>query len=1027
MNNEKGITDFLITYSFPHKFRLGNIGDGGYVIAELNTIYDCYISAGVSSEESFSRDFINKYGMTKDNSFAFDGTINDYPYEYTKKITYVKKNISNINNDTNTDLGYLINNYSNIFLKMDIEGGEYPWLLSLNIDSLKNIKQIAIEIHGIMDNSYGCLLVDKIKCLKKLAETHYIVHAHGNNWASVINGIPNVIELTYINKSYFDKEPNINTSYLPILHLDYPNKNDIPDIPLNIYPFIQETQYIPNIAHFVFGLKPQDQEFLFVYYLAVYSCFLVNNPDTIYFYYHYNPYGKWWEELQTIKTVKLIKIDLPTHIGKKEIKKYAHKADKVRMDVLFENGGVYLDIDTICIRPYKNFLNNRVLLGLESPYDICNAIMFTEKNSEFFKLWIDKYEEHFNPDGWNESSIKLPFLISKQHPELLRLVSQDVFFKPLFTNVENIFENEYNVPNNLISLHLWEHCSMQYLNEINDWSWADNNPHTLYGKVMLQLQGVSQEEIVKRSNSLKGKRLYRKFILISDRLKEYLTKEPYTFAKNLEQLGWTIIELSKLDIKYITSRPSVILCVVYDDFDISPLKTNNTYLIYKVDDLFYFTDRRRANVNTANIIIGPYQYLFNTEEVIKMCPNIINIPSYHIPYSAVDEYFEDITYNNNPINKIFIGGALSDDIYPLISFIRFSSKFKQYIETLDHPSYDNYKHNIINKEYYKYVNKYICSFTDASKFKYILLKVFEICSVGTLLLIEDSIKNDLNNLGLYDNEHCIMCNRDTMEDKIKWILDPNNTAEVDRIRNNGMTLVRKIHTTKIRANTFDILVKDKIKPELYFTYKNTFDNIYKKGIWNNNDSSIPLSGPGSSINATKDIAKELNDFIYQNNCKSILDLGCGDLTWIKNTQFFKDSHIEYTGVDIVETLINNHKIEHINNKFICSNIITFYKNASLVIIRDVIFHLKINDIEHLFNNIKGSFEYIAITSCNNDINTDNLNYFHFSERNLFKPPFNIPTSYEIKVDESRYNRAFYIFSHDNFYKLKELNILVSEG
>jgi hypothetical protein len=60
--------------------------------------YDCYISAGVSNEESFSRDFINKYNMTSQNSFAFDGTINNYPYEYTKNITFYKKNIDGSRN-----------------------------------------------------------------------------------------------------------------------------------------------------------------------------------------------------------------------------------------------------------------------------------------------------------------------------------------------------------------------------------------------------------------------------------------------------------------------------------------------------------------------------------------------------------------------------------------------------------------------------------------------------------------------------------------------------------------------------------------------------------------------------------------------------------------------------------------------------------------------------------------------------------------------------------------------------------------
>ena len=43
---------------------------------------------------------------------------------------------------------------------------------------------------------------------------------------------------------------------------------------------------IPNTLHFIFGLKPQKDEFLFVYYLSVLSAYIVNKPDKIYFYYH---------------------------------------------------------------------------------------------------------------------------------------------------------------------------------------------------------------------------------------------------------------------------------------------------------------------------------------------------------------------------------------------------------------------------------------------------------------------------------------------------------------------------------------------------------------------------------------------------------------------------------------------------------------------------------------------------------------------------------------------------------------------
>ena len=53
------IIPYLKVFSFDNKIRLGEKCDGGYVIGDISGNYDCYISAGVSNEESFSRDFIN--------------------------------------------------------------------------------------------------------------------------------------------------------------------------------------------------------------------------------------------------------------------------------------------------------------------------------------------------------------------------------------------------------------------------------------------------------------------------------------------------------------------------------------------------------------------------------------------------------------------------------------------------------------------------------------------------------------------------------------------------------------------------------------------------------------------------------------------------------------------------------------------------------------------------------------------------------------------------------------------------------
>jgi hypothetical protein len=121
---------------------------------------------------------------------------------------------------------------------MDIEGCEYDWLLSLTQENLSKFKQIVIEFHGINDDSWGKAHDKKMECLEAISKTHYIIHAHGNNFSGTQNKIPDVIELTYLRKDYFSEEPEINTTNLPILNLDFPCNQYVNDYTLNFYPFV---------------------------------------------------------------------------------------------------------------------------------------------------------------------------------------------------------------------------------------------------------------------------------------------------------------------------------------------------------------------------------------------------------------------------------------------------------------------------------------------------------------------------------------------------------------------------------------------------------------------------------------------------------------------------------------------------------------------------------------------------------------------------------------------------------------------
>lgn len=232
------ILKYLNVYYFQNKFRLGNKFDGGYVIGDLEGEYDCYISAGVSDEESFSRDFINYYKMNKNNSFAFDGTINNYPVNYTNNITFIKKNINSFFDSKNANLLYFMRTFKNIFLKMDIEGCEINWLLNTQEKDLLSFKQIVMEFHGINDDSWGATYKQKVECFKKLHNTHYLIHVHGNNNGGVTNNIPDVIEATFIRKDCFNVIPELNKLSLPIKNLDFPCVKLKQDINLSFPPFV---------------------------------------------------------------------------------------------------------------------------------------------------------------------------------------------------------------------------------------------------------------------------------------------------------------------------------------------------------------------------------------------------------------------------------------------------------------------------------------------------------------------------------------------------------------------------------------------------------------------------------------------------------------------------------------------------------------------------------------------------------------------------------------------------------------------
>jgi hypothetical protein len=229
---------------------------------------------------------------------------------------------------------------------------------------------------------------------------------------------------------------------------------------------------IPNHLHYVYI---NERPWKIHHYLSVKSAIVKGKLDKINIWLDKEPTGKWWEKTKPLVSVH--NINPPTEIFGKPIKEPAHKSDVLRLQILRDYGGIYIDTDVIFVRPFKNLLNNKFVLGEQGPdgcEGLCPATILSEKNSEFSKIWLDEFKNHFEggPPGsptWCKHSVNLPLSLSKQHQDLITIVNYQYFFWPLYhqKHIEAIFEEDLNFPS-AYSHHLWESSGKKYLEEMDE-------------------------------------------------------------------------------------------------------------------------------------------------------------------------------------------------------------------------------------------------------------------------------------------------------------------------------------------------------------------------------------------------------------------------------------------------------------------------------------------------------------------------------------------------------------------------------
>ena len=212
---------YLVPLDMP-MIRIGNNEtDGGYVLPQsIIDSVDGLLSFGIGDDWSFDSHFkqlrpdckIHAYDSTVEFDQINNEQLESYNNTYQGLVTHYKENIGKqfIRSEfTEFSTAFERLNKKNIFVKMDIEGGEYTLTKDL-LDHKDYIAGLVVEYHGAASTSRHCFLEE----LPVLTEHYAVVHIHANNSGPVIDGFPDYLELTFIRKDLVDNASTKSDTYI---------------------------------------------------------------------------------------------------------------------------------------------------------------------------------------------------------------------------------------------------------------------------------------------------------------------------------------------------------------------------------------------------------------------------------------------------------------------------------------------------------------------------------------------------------------------------------------------------------------------------------------------------------------------------------------------------------------------------------------------------------------------------------------------------------------------------------------------
>lgn len=224
---------------------------------------------------------------------------------------------------------------------------------------------------------------------------------------------------------------------------------------------------IPDLATFVYI---GDMPFSYVHALAAQSAAAVNRFDRMRLICDRTPTGVWWEQCRHLLDVEVVTppdnvFDVPLHHP-------SHVTDVIRFHEMLSTGGVFLDLDVLCVKPLNVYRTHACVLGRQErdgqEYGLGCAVMMCEPHAVFVEEWFTGYDparslwRGFRSTGrdeyWSEMSTRYASMLAQRLPDEVTVLDHTVFYPYNWepAGLRTLFAENVELPADTACLHLWE-------------------------------------------------------------------------------------------------------------------------------------------------------------------------------------------------------------------------------------------------------------------------------------------------------------------------------------------------------------------------------------------------------------------------------------------------------------------------------------------------------------------------------------------------------------------------------------------